>query len=287
MNSSIETTSVSGKLRQIIREHPLFFFFVLAYAISWLIWLPPLASAQGFLDRPVSPYLHLVGELGPLFAALIVTGITTGRTGILELAKRMFRWRVNLVWHLIAWFSPVVLFIIAAIIARIVWGTWPALSRFGQTAEYPQLALLVYWAAALFFYGWGEETGWRGFALPKLQKNHNALTSTFLLSIFWALWHLPVFWFVDGFMKMGIGGAIGWYFSILLGAVLFTWLYNSTTGSILIVAVFHATMNIVFDSPFSGDFATVLGMLMTVWGIAMLFFYRPTWQSGRLKPVLE
>lgn len=278
---------MTSQITTLTKKHPLVIFFVLTYTISWLIWLPQLASVQGFLGRPVSPYLHLVGELGPLLAAMIVTALTSGRAGIQELAGRMFRWRVNSVWHLIAWFGPVALFAIAAIIVQVVSGTWPVLSRFGQTEEYPQLPLLVYWVAALVFYGWGEETGWRGFALPRLQNRHNALAATFILSLFWALWHLPLFWFIDGFMRMGMGGAMGWYFSIFLGAVLLTWLYNSTQGSILIVAVFHAMVNIVFDSPLSGDFAMILGMLMTLWGILVLLLYKPARLSRSLKHVLQ
>lgn len=263
---------MAAQITTLIKKHSLVVFFVLAYAISWLIWLPQLASAQGFLKTPVSPYLHLIGGFGPMLAAMIVTGITVGRTGLKELVGRMFRWHVGIVWHLIAWFSLVALFFIAAIIVRITSGVWPDLSRFGQTTEYPQMPLLAYWVVNII-YGWGEETGWRGFALPRLQKNHNALAATFILSLFWALWHLPVFWFVDGFMNMGIGGAIGWFFSLWLGAVLMTWLYDSTRGSILIVAVFHGAINIVFNSPISGDFAGIMGMLITLWGIAVLIIY--------------
>lgn len=268
------------------KKHSLVIFFVLAFALSWLIWLPQLASVQGFLDKPVSPYLHLVGGFGPMFAAMIVTGITAGRMGIRELVGRMFRRRVSIVWHLIVWFGPVLMFGISALIVRVTSGVWPDLGRFGQTTEYPQMALLVYWVVNMI-YGWGEETGWRGFALPRLQKRYNAFVATLILSIFWALWHLPVFWFVDGFMKMGLGGAMGWFFSLFLGAVLMTWLYNSTQGSILIVAMFHGTVNIVFNSPVSGDFATMMGMLMTLWGIAVLFIYKPAALSCSGKHVLE
>jgi membrane protease YdiL (CAAX protease family) len=222
-----------------------------------------------------------------MLSALVITGTIAGRAGMRELAGRMFRWRVNPVWHLLAWLSPVALFAIAAVIARLIWGVWPDLGKFGQTEEYPQLPILVYWAANLLFYGWGEETGWRGFALPRLQKQHNAFTATFILSIFWAIWHLPLFWSIDGFMKMGAGGAIGWYFSILLGAVLLAWMYNRTQGSILIVAVFHATIDIVFSSPISGEFATILGMLMTLWGITMLLLYRPARLTHGLQQVPE
>ena len=278
---------MASQLTTLARKHSLVLFFVLAFAISWLIWLPQVASAQGFLKQPISPHLHLLGGLGPLLAAMTVTRLSAGKAGIQELAGRMSRWRVDLKWHLIAWFGPVILFVIAVFIVRITSGTWPELSRFGQTKEYPQLPILIYWAANLLLFGFGEETGWRGFALPRLQKSHNAFTATFILSIFWAFWHLPLFLFVDDFMKMGLGGAMGWYFSILLGSVLLTWLYNSALGSILIVAIFHGTMDIVFDSPVSTDLASIIGMLMTFWGIAVLLVYRPAMLSREGKQVPE
>ena len=125
----------------------------------------------------------------------------------------------------------------------------------------------------MLFYGWGEETGWRGYALPRLQKGRGALSATVILSVFWALWHLPLFWFQ---MEMDIGGAIGWYFSILTGSILLTWLYNSTRGSILIVALFHGALDIVINTPSPGDLAFVMGALITVWGILVLLVAGPT-----------
>ena len=278
---------MTASITTFTKKHSLVLFFILAYTISWLIWLPQLASAQGFLDRPESPYLHLLGGLGPMIAALIVTGLTSGRTGLRELVGRMVHWRVGIRWHLIAWFGPVALFAVAVFIARLVWGTWPEPGLLGRTREYPHLRVLAYWAANLLFFGFGEETGWRGFALPHLQKDRSAMAATLILSLFWAFWHLPLFGFVDDFMKMGLGGVAGWYFSILLGSVLLTWLYNSTWGSILIVAVFHGTLDVVFNSPVSGDLATIMGMLITIWGIAVIRVYQPAALSQVGRQVLE
>ena len=259
-----------------LKEHPLALFFPLAYSISWSIWLPRLAFVQELSNEPATPYLHLLGSLGPMLAAILVTGLIYGRTALRDFVQKMFHWRVDVRWHLIAWLGPITVFAIAAVIDRIMSGVWPDFSRFGQSQEYPLLPLMVYWIASILFSGWGEETGWRGFALPLLQKGNKPFIATFILSSFWALWHLPVFFFVDGFMKMGLGGAVGWYFSILLSAVLFSWLYNGSNGSILIVAAFHGVANIIFDSPVSGNIANLTGMIMTIWGIIVLLVYKPT-----------
>jgi len=256
-----------------LKRHSLIVFFVLANAISWAIWALLVASAQGLLDRSFSRYLHLLGGIGPMLAAIIVTGITDRSAGIRELFGRMFRWRVGITWLLIGLFGPVAVFLLSAAIGRVFWGTWLDWSQFGRTEEFPHLPLLVYWIANMLFYGWGEETGWRGYALPRLQKGRSALSATLILSVFWALWHLPLFWFQ---MEMDIGGAIGWYFSILTGSILLTWLYNSTGGGILVVALFHGALDIVINTPSPGDLAFVMGVLITVWGILVLLVAGPT-----------
>ena len=153
--------------------------------------------------------------------------------------------------------------------------------------EYPHLPEAVYWAASLFFYGWGEETGWRGFALPYLQGRHSAIASTVLVSLMWACWHIPLFSFAPGLSRMGAGEATGWYFSILTGAVLLTWLFNSTRGSVFIAAVFHGTMDIAFVSPGPPSITTALGALITLWGFAVVLLAGPRDLSSSSKVTLE
>lgn len=105
------------------------------------------------------------------------------------------------------------------------------------------LAYVLSWAAwapavlaNLVFYGFGEEVGWRGFALPCLQGRSSALRASALLAIGWAGWHLPLFAFSPGLSGMGAGGVAGWLVSLLLGSIVLTWLFNSTGGSIAAVA---------------------------------------------------
>jgi membrane protease YdiL (CAAX protease family) len=270
-----------------LKEHPLVLFFPLAYLFSTILWFPQIASAKELTTRPVSTYWHLIGGLGPMLAAILVTGITSGRDGLRELATRVFKWRVDGKWHLFAWFAPVVIFLIGTVIVRLVWNVWPNFRLFGSTNEYPQLPLLVWWAANIIFYGFGEEVGWRGFALPRMQKKYGALTATVILSVFWTIWHLPLFWFIPGYMKMGLGDFMGLSLSFFLGAVIFTWLYNSAKGSILIVAVFHGASDIAFTTPSPGNLDVVIGILMTVLGIVIILTHKPATLSKLEKQVIE
>jgi uncharacterized protein len=270
-----------------LKEHSLLLFFPLAYLISWLLWLPQLAAAQGFVDSPASPYWHLVGGIGPLVAALIVTALVAGREGLRELDGRICKWRVGVRWHLFVWLAPVVIYLIAAVIVRFVWGEWPDFRQFGKTSEYPQLPRLVFWLGNIVLYGFGEEVGWRGFALPCLQQKFGALSATAILSVFWTFWHLPLFWFIPGYMKMGLGEFMGLSLSFFLGAVIFTWLYNSSKGSILLPAIFHGTSDIAFTTPSPGSLDMVTGILITVLGIVILLTHKPATLARAEKQVMD
>ena len=104
---------------------------------------------------------------------------------------------------------PLTVFAVAVVVARVIAGVWPDLSRFGASLEYPMLPLAVYWLANLVFYGFGEETGWRGLAQPTLQRRHSALTAAVLVSLVWAGWHLPLFGITATYRSMPAIGFLG------------------------------------------------------------------------------
>ena len=79
-----------------VRRGPVLSFFVLAHLFSWLAWAPLAAGGLGFCAPHASPYLHLVGGLGPLLAAAVVTAACDGRAGLLKLAASAVAWRGRL-----------------------------------------------------------------------------------------------------------------------------------------------------------------------------------------------
>jgi len=223
-------------------------YFVLTYAITWAVAFLLLASSRGWLGLQLPASVHYLAPYGPLLAAFFVTATTDGTAGVRELVGRMTRWRVGPRWFLFALFGSAVLFLVSAVILR-AWSTpWPDWGQFGQVPELLQLGWLGGWIFWTFTFGIGEEGGWRGFALPRLQRSRSALSATLILWVFWALWHAPMFLYKEDYQAMGVGGSIAFLLGMFAGAIVFTWLYNSTGGSVLVVALWHGAYNAVVAS---------------------------------------
>lgn len=252
------------------KRYSLLVFFVLACAISWAIEIPLALRAQGVIHLPIPFGVHYLAAYAPMLAAIIVTGTTNGQEGLRELFARMFKWRVQPVWWLVA-LAPLVLYALLAVALRWVQGRWPDLAALGQIDFLPNLgvgALLVWFLT----FGLGEETGWRGYALPRLQRDRSALSATVILWVFWALWHLPLFFYLYDATIL-----VGFLLGLLAGAITFTWLYNSTGGSILLVAVWHGAFNFVTGCAAckTGTAAAVVSTLVMVWAVVVVVWFKP------------
>jgi membrane protease YdiL (CAAX protease family) len=183
----------------------------------------------------------------------------------------------------VAVLGPLALFGVAVVAARAVEGTWPSLSEFGASTEYATLPLAAYWVANLLFYGYGEEIGWRGFLQPWLQRRRSALTAAAAVSLVWAGWHLPLFWITPTYRSMPAVGFVGFYFSLLVGALVLAWLSNAGRGSILVVALFHAVFDIATTTPTdTALIPTLTGAAITVLGLATIPYLANIRASGPL-----
>jgi membrane protease YdiL (CAAX protease family) len=146
------------------------------------------------------------------------------------------------------------------------------------------------WAILLWVvtYGFGEEIGWRGFALPRLQKDHSALVATLILGTGWAIWHLPAFWYLPTFMELGLAGFPAVAMGVLVGSVVYTWLYNSTGGSICALAVWHGLYDFfVAARPSEGVVAAIMSILIVLWAVVVLLAYGPATLSRSPKATAE
>lgn len=224
--------------------------------------MPLVATSEGWGGVHASPYLHLLGGLGPAAAAVIMTAVHDGGRGVRTLFRRATRGPVR--WLAFAALAPAVAYVVAISIAATI-GVDVGLGLTGTSEEFASMPVLLYWLANLLFYGFGEEIGWRGFALPRLQRGRSAMGASMWLALLWGLWHIPLFWFSAGLGTMPMIGLVGWAASLVTGSVICTWLFNSTRGSIAVVALFHASLDIFIGSPTGGDIvANVMGATVVV-----------------------
>jgi len=210
----------------------------------------------------VDPQYLLIGFMADagIIVSLFMTWLTLGKEAMKTLFKRFFLWRVNWKWYLVA-----ILLMPALRFAAIPLTAWltgiPAdyshpMIRDVVPLDWPLLALLIPWILFEIFTN-GEEMGWRGYVLPRLQAKYNALTSTLIIGAIWSVWHLPKF-FGTGSSE---GRSFFWFTVFTMSvAVLYTWLYNNTHGSLLLVTLFHASGN-TFGAFLPAKFAVTGGIL--------------------------
>jgi pimeloyl-ACP methyl ester carboxylesterase/membrane protease YdiL (CAAX protease family) len=251
-----------------VTRHPLASYFFVAYTVSWSLAVPLALQAQGVLAERLPWSLHYLTMFGPAAAAFLIVRLlqepaeTAGRTQPRSVARGIFWWTVG-------FGSPLLLFVIALVAAQAAGQTSPTWTSLGHINYLPDLGVAAWglWLATAL----GEEVGWRGFALPRLQRTHSAMSSTLLLAIGWAGWHLPAFFYVPSYTAMGLRILPGFFLGVLAGAIVLTWLYNSSGGSVFAAALWHASFNFVTASPNAGGLvAAVTSTLVMVWAIVVI-----------------
>lgn len=249
------------------RRRPVVAYFLLACAISWVA-VAPLVGAWLGLVRPLAPAWHAVGALGPIAAAILVTAAGGGREGLRELWGRATRWRARIALWVLAVASPLVLVAAAAALLRVAGRPWPDIASLRAAWAAP--GWVANFLAASLAYGIGEEPGWRGFALPRLQSGRSALRATAILTALWALWHAP--YFTYRYHLAGVAAYAGFLVSLAAGAVWLTFLYNSSGGSVLLVILWHIVWNAVnvAAAAVSGELVAVTSALVIPLGVAAL-----------------
>ena len=237
-----------------VKKYPAISMLVVAMLIAFT---PSLFVAKGLL----SPAWSQLSAFSSSLAGIALVLIEGRKGGLRELLSRALIWRVGIQWWIFALFFMVVPAVATPYLYHLLGG--PAVDWSGLQPLYtaiPSFFILTILA------GIGEEFGWRGFLLPRLQTRHNALVSALIGGVVWSVWHAPLF-FIPGTAQYAMrleGGALlailGYSAWVIAHSIQFTWLFNNTKGSVLMAAVLHGATNAwsgyfgVNQLPFNGIF---------------------------------
>jgi len=221
-------------MKAIINRYQISIFFILTFVLSWFPWYAGIAPE--------------VMAMGPSIAAFIVVLIVGGRRGFVDLLRPFGRWRASLgIWGL-AIFGPGILYLVGLGVYLLMGGEAPPLIMIRE-----ELNLLPLYLVMVVLMPWngpvGEEFGWRGYALPKLQNKYGPLNASLMIGTVWGIWHLPSFFAPQGVIGT-LAAALGMIFLVpyvlgtIANTVFMTWLYNKSKASALIAGiVWHAAID--------------------------------------------
>jgi membrane protease YdiL (CAAX protease family) len=252
----------------VLRKHPVLTFLILVYILS----LPILAIR--FLKIPFE-LLVVYGSWTPNIAAFIVLGLVLReKGGITRLISGWKKWRVGLKWYLIA-FSPVVIALSGLVIYPMLGGKYSPLNPLAAGQ------ILLLFVFAVITGATGEELGWRGFLLPRLQVRYGALVATLMVGAVWALWHLPL-WFIPG--SVWQESIPYWAFALVTisSSSLYTWVVNNTGGSMLMASIIHFVMNFASNVVASlgliplSELYMLTAMLYIVYAALIILVFKPS-----------
>jgi membrane protease YdiL (CAAX protease family) len=212
----------------------LFAFFALTFGLTWglaaalMLFYDPIVAVFGEVS-PTNP-LFILAVYAPGIAGVLLVLYHYGLRGLGSFLRRLTLWRAPVAWWLFLVLGiPAIFYAGAALNGAI--GPFPFAP---WTAALPALA------AALLL-GPIEEFGWRGVALPLLQRRFAPFWASLILGVIWALWHVPAF-FISG-APQSAWSAAPYFAGIITLSVILTPLFNAARGSLLIAALFHFQMN--------------------------------------------
>ena len=270
-------------IRGLAARHPLASFGLVAFGVSWLLEVPVALSAQGVLPPlpgPVVTIAIIAATFGPAVGAFVVTALVEGASGVVALLRRFVRWRVGVRWYAFVLLGvPLIVLVGVVLVPRALASFDPAV--LATLGAYPMAFLLTFFLGGPL----GEEPGWRGFALPRLQERHGPLAGSLILGAVWAAWHLPLFW--SGVWTPPTAANVLMFAAMIISlTVIMTWVFNHVGGSLLIMILMHASFNTfanrvaapLFPAPILDEY----GLLPVLIGFALTAIVLVISTRGRL-----
>jgi uncharacterized protein len=247
----IVDTSPTASIRLRIAKHPVAAFLLILYPVSWILFLPAVLGKSGLgvlpVDIPAQAGILLVTIFGLTGVAYLVTRVADGKAGTSALRRHYYQFRAAPQWYLAAIFGAPLLLLVVGLIS----GGGSAISPFGSHAsEIPTTYFLNVILIAILISVW-EEGAWMGFMTSRLQKRWGPVMASIVVAPCFGFVHFPLFLITGGLIDNARpqGGHIveyAMYLLILFSVpvrIVITWVFNSTKGSLPVVALMHASID--------------------------------------------
>jgi membrane protease YdiL (CAAX protease family) len=215
-----------------------FVFLGLTLALSWFVFWGPLAlfkiTAISFVSDVKGPWwaiaLFIIGGFVPSLLAIFLTLKKEGMNGLRQLGRRILQFKLGWRWYVFTFLIVIAGTAGQLIINKLLGNTFPGSQFLAQLGNFLPL---------LFIGPLSEEIGWRGYALGRLQTRWNALISSLIIGLVWALWHLPLFLMVGTSQHELRLSFVGFLVGFMANSVFYTVLYNNTKQSLWSAILFH------------------------------------------------
>ena len=229
-----------------IKKHPMLTYFALAFAISWggillVVGGPDAIPSPSEQAMKLLPVAILVMLVGPSVAGLLLTGLVDGRAGFRELLSRLFTWRAGIGWYAVALLTtPVLATLILLALSLFSPDFLPAIFTTDDKASLMLIGIVSGLVVGIF-----EETGWTGFAIPRLMLRYGVLATGLIVGLLWAAWHFLVYFWGSGDPSGTFSLVIflpEFLFLVMVlpvYRVLMVWVYDHTQ-SLLVAMLMHA-----------------------------------------------
>jgi membrane protease YdiL (CAAX protease family) len=219
----------------------------MAFVLAWIASVLVMLANNKFLNHtPVSPIVVGFTIISVLPVAFVISMAYSRIPAVRSYLSSLIRLRENCGWALLAMVAIPGLIALSIAVSRL--SGKPASSDFHLPATGLALVGLIavkFLYQMFFFNATGEEVGWRGFALPRLQVLTNPLVAALVIALFWVPWHLFL-WQAEG-KPVSSGRFWGEYYLVhALFSLIIVWFYNRSRGSILVAGVAHAAANTAF-----------------------------------------
>jgi len=238
--STINNLNKESGFKGFVTRNPLISMYIILIALAWAVLVPEALNSQGIISVHVPMWLDFLTGWTPGIAAVLVTAVIAGGTGVRELLRRLLAWRAGVRWYLVGLFFMAVLILSGVGLSVMTASTMPVIPAVGAPLVNILLSFVVLMVAGVLINT--EEIAWRGFALPRLQSKYGVLFGCVLLAIPESLLHLPYFWNKDVAFYQTVG--MFWFTAFSIAMVfIYAFVFNKTKGSLLIVTLMHASQN--------------------------------------------